>query len=94
MKNNLISRHRLEIAYIEYTYEQHKKGVPMSVPDPIREMIRNQPAMDAVEVVHSWWEDCSNGWSCGNCHYDTSKEYPYCPWCGARMDGRREDGNA
>lgn len=49
--------------------------------------IRDLPAVDAVEVVHSWWEDCSNGWSCGKCHYDTSKEYPYCPWCGARMDG-------
>lgn len=38
------------MAYIKYTYDQHKKGVPMSAPDPIREMIRNQPAVDAVPM--------------------------------------------
>ena len=49
------------------------------------------PTIDAAPIVHSWWEDCSNGWSCGHCHHDMRNEYPYCPWCGAHMDGRREE---
>ena len=57
-------------------------------------IVEESPIIDAVPVVHSWWEDCSNGWSCGNCHHDMRSEYPYCPWCGARMDGHREGGDA
>ena len=31
------------------------------------------------------WEDCSNGWMCSNCYKDSTKEYDFCPNCGARM---------
>ena len=41
-------------------------------------------------------EYTSLGFGCSVCHadIDVSEEYfRYCPWCGARMDGRREDGD-
>lgn len=54
--------------------------------------------VDAVPVVHSWWEEHSSGWV--NCHWCKSS-YPkterfsyvkYCPWCGAIMDGKDDNG--
>lgn len=61
--------------------------------------------VDAVSVVHSWWEISEHnnslipcvGYKCHNCgstyaRIDTQKkEYNYCPNCGAHMDGRREN---
>lgn len=66
--------------------------------------IDNAPTIDAVPVVHGRWKDypdcgvtvCSAcGWSIEECFYDptTLKPYPYCPNCGARMDGERRDNN-
>ena len=69
------------------------------------EVINKAPTIDAVPVVHSWWEISEHnnslipcvGYKCHNCgskyaRINTEKkEYNYCPWCGARMDGRRED---
>ena len=67
--------------------------------------VKFAPTVDAVPVVHSWWEISEHnnslipcvGYRCHNCgskyaRLDTEKEeYNYCPRCGARMDGRRED---
>ena len=61
------------------------------------------PAVDAVEVKHGTWEliedesyaECSK---CGCCvpiaWSDDDVFWNFCPNCGARMDGRREDGDA
>ena len=58
------------------------------------------PTVDAVPVKHGRWKDriaCSN---CGWMMIDDILEsrwlvaFPYCPNCGAKMDGeRREDGD-
>lgn len=66
--------------------------------------IKSIPAVDAVEVVHAYWkhvhdDDCY--WSeCSNCggdmplnRYRQEWESLVCPTCGARMDGRKEDGD-
>ena len=56
------------------------------------------PTIDAVPVVHGRWKkypDCgvtvcsACGWSIEECFYDptTLKPYPYCPNCGAKMEG-------
>lgn len=47
--------------------------------------IVNAPTIDPVR--HGKWIDSSNGWMCTCCGMDTSKEYNYCPNCGAKMDG-------
>lgn len=47
---------------------------------------------DAVPVVHAKWSDglvCSEC-KCGimeYCYEEPISEFPYCPFCGARMDG-------
>ena len=71
-------------------------------------IIKFAPTIDAIPVVHSWWEVIEHnnslipcvGYKCHNCgskyaRLDTEKkEYNYCPDCGACMDRRREDGDA
>ena len=57
-------------------------------------------SMDAVEVVHGRWEDDHGDNVCSVCKavYDDEirfmnrdcefKDLPYCPSCGAKMDGK------
>lgn len=65
--------------------------------------ITELPAVDAVEVVHGRWitkqrhEHYPSGKPygadyCSVCGKRGSIEYPYCPNCGAKMDGRESDG--
>ena len=60
--------------------------------------IEKIPAVDAVEVKHGRWERTSKSLmacsACGNCVVDDRiSGLFFCPNCGARMDGRREDGD-
>ena len=60
--------------------------------------IRNAPIVDAVEVVHGRWVghyDVSwihkrkwlTGYDCSVCGKFINTMTPYCPYCGAKMDG-------
>lgn len=53
--------------------------------------IINAPTVDAVEVVHSWWEKSAEGYKiCHHCKADVaifSGHKNYCPNCGADMRG-------
>ena len=66
--------------------------------EDVRFLVNSQPTVDAVEVVHAYWtgsrfnpmtdeyeEYCSH---C--CAWSSEYGKPYCPNCGAKMDG---DGN-
>ena len=67
----------------------------------VLESIDAQPTVDAVEVVHGYWEKehddlgIDRGWKCSHCKgsvYEMTYEpYQYCPHCGAKMDGGNED---
>lgn len=63
--------------------------------------IDNAPTVDAVPVVHGRWatskrvafsEECS---VCGGCvpwdYYGCRHEYHFCPNCGAKMGGGKDD---
>lgn len=62
----------------------------------------NMPAVDAVQVVHGWWEPCNdyNGYCrCSKCHdvyidpaWQIDGKWAFCPHCGAKMDGGERDG--
>ena len=62
--------------------------------------IKALPAADVVQVVHSRWIKTEDGAECDNCGreavyqiVDDHWEYePWCPHCGAKMDGGDEHG--
>ena len=68
----------------------------------VRFLIESQPTVDAVEVVHGKWiekidmvesylaDSTEVFYECSVCECANIGESPYCPNCGAKMDG---DGN-
>lgn len=62
-----------------------------------RDSLEQLPAEDAKPVVHARWQGVSpfvDTEECSNCRYNIQSEEletPYCPWCGAIMDGERRD---
>ena len=59
--------------------------------------IKNAPTIEAEPVRHGRWRDYSmDSYTCSNCKYTVPKDdygykYPYCPHCGAKMDGDKHD---
>ena len=63
--------------------------------------IDNAPTVDAVEVVHGRWETVTEEddefwdyWEfekCSECQKLSYSRYNYCPHCGAKMDGDKND---
>lgn len=65
------------------------------------QIIKRMPAADVVEVVHGRWtknhhvsyDDMREEnvhwytYTCSKCGGEAMNDYPYCPNCGARMDG-------
>lgn len=70
--------------------------------DKAKQALASVPAADVVPVVHGRWEQDADGdWYCTNCDEvvaicDSGKNRtyrkPYCPNCGAKMDGGAIDG--
>lgn len=65
-------------------------------------LVRHMPAADVVEVVHGEWiekqeaipwceDDVEVFYECSICGSQSCGESPYCPNCGAKMDGERKD---
>ena len=59
--------------------------------------IENAPTVDAVEVVHGRWIVLGLNYykvlsQCSECCAKYDFQSPYCPNCGAKMDGGNEDG--
>ena len=61
-----------------------------------QQTVEEQPTVDAVEVVHGWWIKCESmvrSAQCSRCKgwftkHSVYEPYPpYCPNCGAKMDG-------
>ena len=63
--------------------------------------VAEAPTVDAVEVVHGRWKDKQTNsiftWrlECSVCgaEYNTPAGYNYCPNCGAKMDGEKNNEN-
>ena len=55
--------------------------------------ITQMPTIDAVPVVHACLINPNPYGECSNCGYliDIRQEYKYCPNCGAKMDGGKDD---
>ena len=68
----------------------------------VRKFVNNQPAVDAEPVRHGTWKMCRKTLKrnfatltgtyptcslCGHVEFGVDKSTPYCPNCGAKMDG-------
>lgn len=50
--------------------------------------IENAPTVDAEPVKHGHWEyqETWRVFECSICNHSMVSKYPYCAWCGAKMD--------
>lgn len=77
--------------------KRYRHGVWETCLDNIETAIRNIPAVDAGPVIHARWQGLSpfvDSGECSHCRYSIPSdefETPYCPLCGAKMDGERRD---
>ena len=70
-------------------------------PEEFAEYLYEIPAADVAPVVHGRWEQDADGdWYCTNCDEvvaicesgrERTYRKPYCPNCGAKMDGGDRD---
>ena len=61
----------------------------------ILQVVKEQPTVDAVEVVHARKAESAisnTGLMCTACHSDIDRDAVFCKYCGAKMDGGNEDG--
>ena len=55
---------------------------------------KDTPTADVVEVRHGeWLPTRMENHECSLCHDKYHFTYPYCPSCGAKMDGKRRTNN-
>ena len=95
--DDLISKEAVKQAFIEY-----KNSMKVLTPFEINRLvdlfaiIKDLPAVDAVPVVHARWlyeHGDPAMLPCSACGYKVYRynNTPYCPHCGAKMDGERRD---
>lgn len=67
--------------------------------EEVARYIEECPTVDAEPVRHGRWQGVSpfvDSLECSECRYcitDEEFKTPYCPWCGAKMDGERKGGD-
>ena len=73
----------------------HKLPDDLPYKASVKRVLMQAPTADAVEVRHGEWKKASDKaprYVCAACnHLFNNKEYKYCPFCGAKMDGKKED---
>ena len=53
-------------------------------------MVDEQPTVDVVKHGHWMYQDTWAIFECSNCGHSAIRKYPYCMWCGERMDEAEE----
>lgn len=65
----------------------------------VRDLLNDQPTIEAVPVVYGEWIKAENTWVCSVCHKENACAYDetlcrftdlFCPKCGAKMKGGTE----
>lgn len=49
--------------------------------------LKNLPAADVAPVIHGRWRHYEGMYACEDCGAQLDDESPFCPMCGAKMDG-------
>lgn len=83
---------------------EQSKGLMRSVFVAIKCFVEQMPTVEAVEAVHGRWEREHDGgrFVCSNCRsvkvsyemlsfFISTGRWKYCPNCGAKMDGERNN---
>ena len=87
----------------EYGYNDN--GLLLIPMRDVTNSIRNAPTIDAEPVRHGRWlynyyptvwygHGEPPEWVCSECEERAYNTYDYCPNCGAKMDGGKDDENA
>ena len=66
-----------------------------------KEWLENLPVANVQEVRHGKWRECRFGngitvpfrkyYICNQCNHTSQKKSRYCPNCGTKMDGKRNE---
>ena len=89
------------LTYIALSYAMTDLDTDRMTCHALFEMIKSEPAADVAPVRHGRWihkkdKDWMGGWKtvCSVCEsglsdggYIAARTFPYCPICGAKMDG-------
>lgn len=90
---------------VKYSVGMSKDRIAESIVTQMRQqalqMVKDAPTVEAIPVVHGEWERISNRPKtyirrCSVCSRESytcfsSRDYNFCPWCGARMDGKEKE---
>lgn len=94
MTDDLISRQAAIDLFPNDALEWDTKGGYVA-PHIVRRMIEELPSADAVPIRHGKWIHPYLGWGhpfCSECEFELMiDDTPYCPKCGARMEGGRDE---
>lgn len=92
--SEFIERSDAEKAIREYADVKHNNGDITTANCVLKavSVLKEIPAADVVEVVHSKWIKTNNERRCPICHFfyltNGTTVYNLCPMCGAKMDGK------
>ena len=93
MNNDLISRSALKAELMKRAVSCPKSHIRAY--GSCISALEVSPAVDAEPVRHGKWLYVGYGkpdaWDCSECGVMVTKQYFYCPRCGARMDGGTDD---
>lgn len=89
--NNFIDRDDIGLTNLEIFMcnGDYKAGLKM-----LLDKIEKAPTADVAPVRHGQWKSKRkwNYYVCSECSFENEIAFPYCPNCGARMDGGNDNG--
>ena len=101
-QGDAISRSALLNDGIRVEYGYNDDGLLLIPMRDVHDSIRKAPSLDVAPVVHAHWTkdfikigNCDWKYKCSKCgKYNKQYSPPFCPHCGAKMDGWKDDENA
>ena len=80
------------VKYGNKTKEQTARSYGTLMMYEIADVIEDAPAADVAPVVHGRWIKGAPNPYCSECFVECRDETPFCPHCGAKMDGGKSNG--
>lgn len=71
----------------DLTAAMDHRGMGQVIGQTLIRYVKRQPAADVAPVVHGKWIKGPSNPYCSECFVECRDETPFCPNCGAMMDG-------